>query len=113
MNYASNIDLFREWARAVVHQRVELPRERPYHAAIVFKRAQGQGRIRAIDGLKRFVARHGPHIARVELLPIGAPRRDWKQTFLSDGNVVVRHPNLERCREMAEEAAATITMYAG
>ena len=113
MNYAGDVDLFREWARAVVHGKVELPRERPYHAAIVFKRAQGEGRIQAIEGLQRFVARHGPHIARLELLPIGAKRRDWKQTFLSDGNLVVRHPNLERCRAMAEEAAATITMHAG
>jgi len=113
MNYAGDIDLYREWARAVVHGRVELPEARPYHAAIVFKRAQGQGRIRAIHGLRRFVARHGTHIARLDLLPIGARRRDWQQTFLSDGNLVVRHPDVARCQAMAEEAAATIQVYAG
>lgn len=113
MNYANDIDLFREWARAVVHGAFEAELTRPWNAAIVFKRAQGRGRIRAIEGLDRFVARHRPWIARVELLPIGAPRRDWKQTFLSDGNLVVRHPDLATCRALAEEAAATIAMFAG
>lgn len=113
MNYAGDVDLFRAWADAVVHGTVDLPAERPYHAAIVFKRAEGSGRIRAIDGVRRFVRRYGPHIARLELLPIGARRRDWTQTFLSDGNIVVRHPDLATCQGMAEEAAASIRMYAG
>ena len=112
MNYAGDVDLFREWARAVVHGAVDLPARRPWSAAIVFKRAIGQGRIRRIDGLRRFVARHGAWIARLDLLPIGQPRRDWKATFLSDGNLVLRHPDAGTALAMAEEAAATIRMYA-
>ncbi|MEM6929758.1 MAG: hypothetical protein AAF602_22660, partial [Myxococcota bacterium] len=50
--------------------------------------------------------------ARIDLLPIGAPRRDWRQTFLSDGNLVVRHPDRDACQAMAEEAAAAIHLYA-
>jgi len=113
MNYAGDIDLFLEWARAIVHGRCELPTARPWSAAIVFKRAQGQGRIRRIEGLRRFVEAHRPYVARVDLLPIGAPRRDWRATFLSDGNLVVRHPDDDTCLALAREAAATIRMVAG
>jgi biotin carboxylase len=112
MNYANDVDLFREWARAVVHGRFEAPFRRPYNAAIVFKRARGEGRIRAIHGLDRFVRRHRAHIARLDLLPIGAPRRNWKQTFLSDGNLVVRHPDAQACLDLAREAASTIHLEA-
>lgn len=112
MNYAGDVDLFREWARGVVHGRIECAREQRYHAAIVFKRARGQGRIAAIEGLDRFRARHDAHIARIDLLPIGAPRRDWQQTFLSDGNLVVRHPDRATALAMAEEAARTIHLHA-
>jgi formate-dependent phosphoribosylglycinamide formyltransferase (GAR transformylase) len=112
MNYAGDVDLFKEWARAVVHGRVELPKARPWSAAIVFKRAQGQGRIHRIDGVRRFVERYGRWIARLDLLPIGHPRRDWKATFLSDGNLVLRHPDADTALAMAREAASSIQMYA-
>jgi hypothetical protein len=113
MNYAGDVDLYREWARAVVFGRVELPVVRPWSAAIVFKRARGQGRIRRIEGLDRFLARYRPYVARVDLLPVGAPRRDWRATFLSDGNLVVRHPDDDAALAIAREAAASIHLFAG
>jgi hypothetical protein len=112
MNYAGDVDLFVEWARAVVHGVVDVPEEQKYHAAIVFKRAKGQGRIAAMEGVDAFVRKYRPNIARLDLLPLGAPRRDWTKTFLSDGNVVVRHPDREALLAIAEEAAATIHLYA-
>jgi biotin carboxylase len=111
-NYAGDVDLFVEWARAVVEGRVLAPPEQKYHAAIVFCRAKGQGRISGYDGLDGFLARYRAHVARVDFLPIGAPRRDWRQTFLSDGNIVVRHPEHDAALEMAREAAATIQIRA-
>jgi hypothetical protein len=113
MNYANDLDLFREWARVSVDGRFGEALSRPWNAAIVFKRARGEGRIQGLDGLEAFVARYRPWVARIDLLPLGAPRRNWKQTFLADGNLVIRHPDPEACLAMAQEAAATIHLYAG
>lgn len=112
MNYAGDVDLFVEWARAVVEGRVDATPQQKYHAAIVFKRAKGRGRIVAHEGLAEYVARHRRHVARVDVLPLGAPRRDWTKTFLSDGNLVVRHPDREAALALAQEAAATIHLHA-
>lgn len=112
MNYANDLDLYVEWARAVVHGTFAAAVTRPWNAAIVFKRAKGQGRIAKITGLDRFLARHRHHVARVDLLPVGAQRRNWKQTFLSDGNLVVRHADRQACLELAMEAASTIALWA-
>ena len=112
MNYAADADLYREWARAVCWGAVELPAVKPYHAAIIFKRAQGQGRIVAHNGMDAFRQRHGAWIARDDLLPIGTPRRDWQQTFLADGNVVVRHPDWDPCYRMAEEFVRAVQLFA-
>ncbi len=112
MNYASDVDLFVEWARAVVEKRVLAPREQKYHAAIVFFRANGQGRVSGYQGLDAFLSRYREHVARVDFLPIGATRRDWTQTFLADGNLVVRHPEHDTALAMAREAAATIQIQA-
>ena len=113
MNFAGDVDTFRGWGEAVVCGEVSGCWERPYNAAVIFKRAQGRGRIRKIEGLQRIVARYRQHIVRIDLLPIGARRRDWKATLLSDGNVVVRHPDLAATLEMADRVGTDLQLYAG
>jgi biotin carboxylase len=112
MNYTCDIDLFREWARAVCWGTFEAPTVRKYNVAIIFKRAKGRGRITRIEGLREFVHRHHEHIVEQRLLPVGTPRRDWKQTLVSDGHLMVRHPDWETTRRIADEAATEINMYA-
>lgn len=113
MNYASDIDLFTGWAEAVLHRRFSNKLDRKYNSAIIFKRAQGVGHIRRIEGLDRLKARFGPHIAAIELLPIGAPRRNWLLTLVSDGFLVVRHPDLQTTLDMADAVGTDLHLYAG
>jgi len=112
MNYTCDIDLFREWARAVCWGQFEAPTARTYNAAIIFKRAKGHGRITRIDGLAEFLHRHGEHVVEQRLLPLGSPRRDWKKTLVSDGFLLLRHPSWDRAYQLAMEAATEITMWA-
>ena len=113
MNYASDIDLFTGWAEAVIHGRFSQRVERRYNAAIIFKRAQGSGRIYRIEGLERLLNHFGEHIVCIDLLPLGAPRRDWHQTLLSDGYLIVRHPDLQRTLEIADAVGTDLQLYAG
>jgi formate-dependent phosphoribosylglycinamide formyltransferase (GAR transformylase) len=113
MNFSCDIDLFRGWAEATCHGRISHPIERRYNAASIFKRAQGQGRIRRIDGLGRLLAEYGAFIPVVDLLPLGAPRRDWQQTLISDGMVIVRHPDLATTIEIADRVATDLQLVAG
>jgi biotin carboxylase len=112
MNYTGDIDLFREWARAACWGSFEAPRERKYNVAIIFKRAKGQGRITGITGLTEYYQRYRPHIVADTLLRPGATRRDWKATLISDGYLVVRHPDWDAARDMAFAAATGIQLYA-
>jgi hypothetical protein len=41
---------------------VQAPTTRKYNAAIIFKRAKGQGRITRIDGLREFMQRYGEFV---------------------------------------------------
>ena len=112
MNTAWDTDLYRAWGMSILGKPPQLPTRSPYNAAIIFKRAHGQGRIRAIHGVSEFIRAHRPHIARIDLLPIGARRRDWRATFIADGNIIVRHPDLEVTMALAREAARTIHLVA-
>jgi biotin carboxylase len=113
MNYTCNVDLFREWARAVCYGRFEGDTKRKYNVAIVFKRALGQGRIRAITGLEDYRQRFGAWLVEEKLLPIGTPRRNWKHTLVSDGYLMVRHPDWDEAYRMAFAAATDVTLHAG
>jgi biotin carboxylase len=112
MSHATGADLFRAWAEAVTAGRITEPAERHYNAASIFKRAQGAGRITGYEGLDHLLADYGEHVAAVELLPIGAPRRDWRAVSISDGMVIVRHRELSKTIEMTERFAAEFRICA-
>jgi hypothetical protein len=111
MNYATDGDLYVGWAEAVVHGRMQ-QLERHYNVGSIFKRAHGAGRITHVEGLDRLLADFGDAVAVVDLLPVGAPRRDWRSSVIGDGMIVVRHPEFQRVVEMTDRFAAEVRMYA-
>ena len=113
MNYATDGDLYVGWAEAVVHGRLSQPLERLYNVGSIFKRAQGVGRITRHEGSERLLAEYGDAAAAQELLPPGAPRRDWRASVIGDGLIMVRDPELQRVIEMTERFAGEFTMHAG
>ncbi|MBA3524594.1 MAG: ATP-grasp domain-containing protein [Geodermatophilaceae bacterium] len=113
MNFVCDADLFTGWAEAVVHGRISQDLSRKYNAASIFKRAQGVGRITGYGGLDELLAEHGPSVTVVELLPVGAPRRDWRATLISDGTVVVRAESLHRLISVADDFVGRLQLYAG
>jgi formate-dependent phosphoribosylglycinamide formyltransferase (GAR transformylase) len=113
MNYATDADLFSAWAEAVTAGRISAPIERRYNAGGIFKRAEGAGRITRHEGLDRLLAEYGEHVAAVDLLPVGAPRRDWRASIIGDGMVIVRHRELSKTLEMTERFAAELHLHAG
>lgn len=112
MNYTCDIDLFREWARVVCHRRFEAQAVRKYNCGIVFKRAKGRGRITRIVGLESYLRRFGPYVVEERLSRPGTPRRDWKQTLLSDGWITIRHPDWDEARRIAFAAATDVALFA-
>jgi formate-dependent phosphoribosylglycinamide formyltransferase (GAR transformylase) len=112
MNFSNDFDVYLGWAQAVTRGEFAQTAHRRYHAAAIFKRARGQGHICAIHGLENLRRRFGAHIVVEDLLPIGAPRRNWRQTLLSDGYLIVRHPDLARTLEIADAVGTDLQIDA-
>jgi hypothetical protein len=112
MNWACDFDVWLAWAEAVLRGRIEQRWERRWNAANVFKRAHGEGRIQRIEGIDRILREFGESVVEVDLLPVGAQRRNWKQTLISDGTVVVRHPRLESLLEIVDRIGTDVQMFA-
>ncbi len=112
INFASDVDTYTGWAEAVCHGRFSQPVERKYNCAFIFKRARGRGRIQRIEGLGPILSELGPHLCTVDLNPVGAPRRDWRQSLVGDGMVILRHPDLETTVRMADRVAVDLQLIA-
>ncbi len=113
MNYSADMDVFTGWAEAVCHGRLTQKVEKRYNVAMIFKRAEGTGSIQRIEGLEGLLARYGEHIVQLDLVPVGEPRRDYRQVVEGDGWIVVRHPDLARTIEIADHVATDLRMFAG
>ena len=112
MNYCADIDLFQGWAEAVCHGRLSQDTTKRYNAALIFKRAEGEGRVRRYDGLDAIMAQNAEHVPVLDLTPIGAPRRDWKKSVVGDGWILARHPNLEKTADLADRLATDFRIVA-
>jgi biotin carboxylase len=113
MNWSNDFDIYREWARSICWKSFEGKAQRKYNVAMVFKRALGEGRITRIDGMERIRQICGKYIVAENLSPVGAMRRNWKQTLISDGWVAVRHPDEDTCRAMMDMLISDLRLYAG
>lgn len=113
MKFACDFDVFRAWGSAVTRGTLDASIERRYNVATIYKRAQGVGRITHTDGVDELQRRFGEHVVWNTLLPPGAPRRDWLQTLVSDGFVMLRHPDLDETLAMADAVGSELHLYAG
>jgi hypothetical protein len=112
MNYSADIDLFTGWAEATCFGRLSQSTEKKYNAAMIFKRAEGEGLVHEHRGLRGLMRRYGDCVASLELTPIGEPRRDWRKVVVGDGWIVVRHPELSQCLDVSERFVNDLTVIA-
>ena len=111
MNYATDGDLFATWAQAITTGSAP-PLTNKFNCASMFKRAEGRGRITHIEGLERLLREEGEHVCVVDLLPVGAQRRDWRATLLSDGMIIYRHMDLGQTLRISDRFANELRLYA-
>ncbi|MBC7893873.1 MAG: ATP-grasp domain-containing protein [Cytophagaceae bacterium] len=112
MNYVGDVDLFTGAAEAELRGTFSPSTERKYNVSNIFKRAQGQGRIHRIEGMQRLLERYGESVVHVDLLPVGAERRNWILTLVSDGYITVRHPDLQECFDMSDAFGTELRLFA-
>jgi hypothetical protein len=112
MKYVCDFDVFREWGNAVTQGRVSEGITPKYNVANIYKRARGVGRITAIEGVEKLQREFGEHVVWNTLSPIGARRRDWRKTLVSDGFVMLRHPDLAATLEMADKVGSELHLFA-
>ncbi len=98
-------DLFLDWARLMVDDRVDGYFERRYAAATVFLRQPGGNRVLDVQGLDQAQKAMGHLVVDKHLPQPGAPRADG---YEGEGWVMLRHPDTEVVMEGVRRLFQTV-----
>jgi formate-dependent phosphoribosylglycinamide formyltransferase (GAR transformylase) len=108
----NDIDIYREWANAVVHSRVHASLSRRLAAGIVALRPDRDGRISHYDGVDAIQQRYGPHIIDAYLPSPGTPTQPVEAGYMANAWVRMSHPDYDALRGMLNDAGETVHVHA-
>lgn len=109
---ANDIDLYREWAMAVVHGRTDRPLSRRYSAGLLALRPSCDGRIVGYSGLDEVHRRFGQWIIDQHLPPPGTPTQPVEAGFMANAWMRFKHPDYDTLRGMLDFVGQTVKVHA-
>jgi len=109
----NDVDVYREWAHALVHGRVDQPLSRRFSAGIVALRPDADGQVRGYTGIEEVRARHGDWVIDMHLPEPGTPTQAVEAGYMANAYVRMRHPDYDTLRAMLDDVGRTIHVYAG
>jgi carbamoylphosphate synthase large subunit len=108
----NDLDLYREWANAVVHGRVEARPSRRFASGIVALRPERDGHISGYSGVQEIQARHGEWVLDAHLPDPGTPTQPVEAGYMANAYVRMRHPDYDALRGMLDDVGRTIRVHA-
>ena len=109
---ANDLDLYRQWAHAVVHGRVEQPLSRRYCAAIIALRPTQDGVIAHYEGAEAVAERYDPYIIKAHLPNPGTPTQPVAAGYMANAWLQLRHPDYDALRGILEDIGRTLKVIA-
>ncbi len=109
---ANEMDLYHEWANAIVHGRVMRPPSRRYSAGIVALRPDRDGHIAGYEGVDAVRARYGEWILDMHLPPPGTPTQGVEAGYMANAWLRMRHPDYDQLRGMLDFVGETLKVRA-
>lgn len=108
----NDIDLYREWANAIVHGHIPVDPSRRFAAGIVALRPDRDGQITGYSGVEEIQARSGQWIIDAHLPPPGTPTQPVEAGYMANAYVRMRHPDYDTLRGKLDDVGRTVHVYA-
>ena len=108
----NDIDIYREWAMAVVHGRASQPLSRRLAAGIIALRPDRSGHIAGYSGTDEVQRRFGNHILDLHLPSEGTPTQPVEAGYMANAWVRLAHPNYDTLREMLDFVGQNLRVHA-
>jgi len=108
----NEIDIYREWAMAVVHGRPAQRLSRRFAAGLIALRPDRDGRISHYEGIKEIERRFGPWIIDAHLPPPGTPTQPVEAGYMANAWIRLKHPDYDELRRMLDLVGQTVKVRA-
>jgi phosphoribosylaminoimidazole carboxylase (NCAIR synthetase) len=109
----NEMDIYREWAHAVVHGSTSARPSRAYAAGMIALRPESDGVITGYSGLDELEARYGGWVLDAHLPPAGTGTQPIEAGFMANAWVRMRHPDYDTLRAMLDDVGETVRVHAG
>ena len=111
-NVGNDMDLYKEWAMAVVHGRPGARPSRRFAAGIVALRPDRDGRIVGYEGVGKVERAFGQWMIDAHLPPEGTPTQPVSAGYMANAWMRFKHPDYDQLRELLNAVGETVKVRA-
>jgi carbamoylphosphate synthase large subunit len=108
----NDIDLYRQWADAIVHGGVGTSPSRRFASGIVALRPSQDGVISGYSGVDELQRQYGQWVIDAHLPPPGTPTQGVEAGYMANAYVRMRHPDYDELHGMLDAVGRTLHVYA-
>jgi formate-dependent phosphoribosylglycinamide formyltransferase (GAR transformylase) len=108
----NDIDVYREWANAIVHGGVSARPSRRFASGIIALRPDRDGQITGYSGVEDIQARSGEWVIDAHLPPPGTPTQPAAAGYMANAYIRMKHPDYDVLRGMLDDVGRTVHVYA-
>ena len=108
----NDIDVYREWANAIVHGHVGARPSRRFATGIVALRPDRDGRITGYSGVDDVQARSGEWVIDAHLPAPGTPTQPPAAGYMANAYVRMRHPDYDVLHGLLDDVGRTVHVHA-
>jgi carbamoylphosphate synthase large subunit len=108
----NDLDLYRQWADAIVHGGTSAAPSRRFASGIVALRPDRDGQISGYSGVEELQGQFGEWVIDARLPPPGTPTQGVEAGYMANAYVRMRHPDYDVLRGMLDTVGRTLHVYA-
>jgi hypothetical protein len=108
----NEVDVYREWAMAIVHGEASSALSRRYASGMVALRPDQDGHITGYTGAEELNQQYGEWIIDVHLPSPGTAAQPVEAGYMANAYVRMRHPDYDTLRGMLDGVGQTLHVYA-
>jgi formate-dependent phosphoribosylglycinamide formyltransferase (GAR transformylase) len=108
----NDMDIYREWANAIVHGGTSTTPSRRYASGMVALRPDRDGSITGYSGVDELQQQYGEWVIDAHLPSPGTPTQPVEAGYMANAYVRMRHPDYDTLRAMLDAVGRTLHVHA-
>jgi len=111
-NVANDIDLYHEWAKAVVHGATDVRCSRRFATGMIALRPDKDGKITAHEGVDEMFRKHGEWIIDSHFPSPGTATQSPDAGYMANAWVRLKHPDYDQLRAVMDDIGQSVKVRA-